>query len=54
LSVKTILHVIGCNQDELETSLLQSADLVIPPDSSGREMLSKIRSIMPVKHDNGL
>jgi hypothetical protein len=46
LPVKTILHVIGRNQDELETSLLVSADLVIPADTSGKEMLAKIHSLL--------
>jgi signal transduction histidine kinase len=47
LSVKTILHVIGCNQDELDTALLESADLIIPADSPGNEMVAKIRDALP-------
>jgi PAS domain S-box-containing protein len=47
LSVKTILQVIGCNPDELDTALLQGADLVLAADAPGNQLAAKIRSLFP-------
>lgn len=43
VAVKTVLHVIGCNQDELGPELLSRADAIIPGDSAGHELLERLR-----------
>jgi signal transduction histidine kinase len=47
LPVKTILQVAGCNQDELETSFLANADLVISPETTAHDIPVRIRSLLP-------
>jgi signal transduction histidine kinase len=46
MPVKTIMQIIGCNQDEFETQFLNHADLIIPPDMSSQEMLARLRGLL--------
>jgi PAS domain S-box-containing protein len=46
LTVKTFLSVIGCNPDELETSLLQNADALLPQDLPPPELVSRIKAVL--------
>jgi PAS domain S-box-containing protein len=46
LPVKTILQVIGRNPDELDSSFLQRADLVWSADTTGQEIVGKIKSLL--------
>src|SRR5262249_36648157 len=46
LTVKTFLSVIGCNPDDLETSLLQNADAMLPQDLPPPELVSRIKTLL--------
>lgn len=46
IPVKTILQVVSCNLDEIETKFLKRADLVIPADIPVQQMLDRIRSVL--------
>lgn len=46
LPLKTFLAVIGCNQDEFETGLLQRVDAILPNDLPAPEIISRIRSVL--------
>jgi two-component system, cell cycle sensor histidine kinase and response regulator CckA len=41
-NLRKILQVVGCNQDELDHQILIRADVVITPDISGPDMISKL------------
>ncbi len=43
--LKAILQVAGCNQDELETQLLERADLIITSEMSSETILRQLRSL---------
>ncbi len=40
--LKTIVQIVGCNQDELETRLLQKADLIISADLPEEVILARL------------
>ena len=44
--LKTILYILGCNEDELDPSLLGNVDLVIPPDLPRDVALTQIRTLV--------
>ena len=44
--LKTILYILGCDEDELDPGLLGNVDLVIPPDLPRDEALAKIRKLV--------
>ena len=44
--VKTFLSAIGCNEDELEASLVKRADAVLPQDLPTAELVSRIQSVL--------
>jgi len=46
LPLKTVLSLISGNQDELEESLVQTVDSVIPFDVAPQEFLSRLRSVL--------
>ena len=46
LPLKIFLAVIGCNQDEFETSLLERVDAILPHDLPAPEIISRIRSAL--------
>jgi two-component system cell cycle sensor histidine kinase/response regulator CckA len=45
LPVKTILQIVGCNQDEFETQFLLNVDLILSSDMSQEAILEKLRSL---------
>ena len=45
-NVKLILKLAGCNQDDLDASLLQGIDLLLQPDLSEGDTLSKLKSFL--------
>jgi PAS domain S-box-containing protein len=45
LPVKTILQIVGCNQDEMDTQFLRQADLIISPDMPEDDILEKMHSL---------
>jgi hypothetical protein len=51
LPVKTVLQVVACNQDELDTSFLGSADLVLPAEIHGNQIPARIRAVLPVPEE---
>lgn len=51
LPVKTILQVVACNQDELQPSLLSTADLVLSSDSESGQIAARIRSLLSAQSD---
>jgi hypothetical protein len=46
LPVKTFLAIVGCNQDEFETSMLQQVDATLPLDMPTAEVIARIRSVL--------
>ncbi|HLP75824.1 MAG TPA: hypothetical protein VK327_02820, partial [Candidatus Paceibacterota bacterium] len=46
LPVKTFLCIVGCNQDEFETSLLERVDVTLPHDMPASEIISRIRIVL--------
>jgi signal transduction histidine kinase len=46
LPVKLFLGLLGCNQDEIDTTLLERVDATFPPDLPAQEILSRIRGIL--------
>ena len=42
--LKVALKLAGCNQDDVETRLLNRADLLLNPDLPEADMLAKINS----------
>ena len=46
LPFKTIVQVIGCDQDELESRFLSQVDLVIPPGLPEQKILRKIGALL--------
>jgi signal transduction histidine kinase len=44
--LKTVLQVVARNPDEIEAQLLSKIDLIIPADTPGQEMLSRMRSLL--------
>ncbi|HEU5125177.1 MAG TPA: ATP-binding protein [Verrucomicrobiae bacterium] len=46
LPLKIFLAVVGCNQDEFETSLLERVDAILPHDLPTPEIISRIRSAL--------
>lgn len=46
LPLKTFVAIVGCNQDELDTSMLQQVDAMLPHDMPQQEMVSRIRSVL--------
>lgn len=46
LPLKIFLAVVGCNQDEFETSLLERVDAILPQDLAAPEIISRIRSAL--------
>ena len=51
LPVKTVLQIVGCNQDELETQFLVNADLVLSTDLTEEDVLHKLAATL---EDNGV
>jgi signal transduction histidine kinase len=45
-NLRKILQVVGCNQDELDHQILIRADVVITPDISGPDMISKLTNAL--------
>lgn len=43
--LKVALQIVGCNQDELDSELLATADLVITADMSSESILRQLRSL---------
>ena len=46
LPLKIFLAVVGCNQDEFETSLLERVDAILPQDLATPEIISRIRTAL--------
>jgi CheY-like chemotaxis protein len=46
LPVKLFLGLQGCNQDEIDTTLLERVDATFSPDLPAQEILSRIRSVL--------
>jgi len=46
LPLKTILQIVGCNQDELETRFLTRSDLVISPDMAEDDIVDKLNTVL--------
>jgi len=46
LPVKTFLAILGCNQDEFDTAMLQQVDAMLPHDLQTHEVISRIRSVL--------
>jgi len=46
IPAKAILQIIGCNPDEIATSLIKRADLILPADTPEGEMLSRIKTLV--------
>jgi DNA-binding response OmpR family regulator len=46
LPVKLFLGLLGCNQDEIETGLLQRVDATFPPDLPAQEVVSRVRAVL--------
>ena len=46
LPVKLFLGLLGCNEDEIETSLLERADATFPPDLPAQEVVSRVRTVL--------
>jgi hypothetical protein len=46
LPVKLFLGLQACNQDEIETGLLQRVDATFPADLPAQEVVSRIRSVL--------
>lgn len=46
LPVRTILHVTGCQQDEMDTQFLALADVVVGQDQNAPEFLNRLRTIL--------
>jgi PAS domain S-box-containing protein len=46
LPLKIFLAVVGCNQDEFETSLLERVDAILPQDLAAPEIISRIRTAL--------
>ena len=46
LPLKTVLSLVSGNQDELEESLLQTVDLVIPFDVTPQEFVNRLRNVL--------
>jgi PAS domain S-box-containing protein len=46
LPVKLFLGLLGCNQDEIETSFLERVDAVFPPDFPAPQVVSRIRTVL--------
>jgi DNA-binding response OmpR family regulator len=44
--IKTIVQIMGCNQDELGTELLSNVDLVVNSDEPRSELPAKIKSVL--------
>jgi Histidine kinase-, DNA gyrase B-, and HSP90-like ATPase len=44
-SLKVILRIVGCNQDELDIEHLRRADLIIPPESSQENILRELERL---------
>lgn len=45
-NVRLVMKLAGCNQDDLDTSLLGGIDLLLPSDVSEGEMLTKLKSFL--------
>lgn len=45
-SLKIILQIAGCNQDELESQLLRGADLILTSDLTDADILRKLKSVL--------
>ena len=43
--LKTILQIVGCNQDEMDTQFLREADLIISPDMPEDDILEKMNAL---------
>ncbi|MBI4323843.1 MAG: PAS domain-containing protein [Chloroflexi bacterium] len=43
--LKTILQTVGCNQDQLDTDLVNKADLLVPPDMSQPSILAELNAV---------
>ena len=52
-SLKVILRIVGCNQDELDIEHLRRADLIIPPESSQEKILRELESLFKIKEERG-
>ena len=46
LPVKLFLGLLGCNQDEIDTSLLERVDGTFPPDLPAPEVVSRIQAVL--------
>jgi PAS domain S-box-containing protein len=46
LTLKLFLTAVGCNQDDLETKLLQRVDSILPQDLPAQEMISRIKTVL--------
>ena len=46
LPVKLFLGLLGCNQDEIETNLLQRVDAIFPHDLPAQEVVSRVKAVL--------
>ncbi len=44
--VKTFLGILGCNQDEFDTGMLEQVDAMLPHDLQPQEIISRIRTVL--------
>ena len=49
LPLKTLLSVIGCNQDELPAGALEAADAVVPFDAPPQDFLARLKTALNSK-----
>lgn len=54
LPLRTIIQVVGCDQDELDSSFLARGNLVISPDWPERKILQKIHALLDDGSDTPL
>jgi hypothetical protein len=46
LPVKSFLGLLGCNEDDIDTSILQRVDATFASDLPSQEVLSRIKTIL--------
>jgi PAS domain S-box-containing protein len=46
LPFKLFLGLLGCNQDEIETSFLEQADAIFPHDLSAQEVATRVKALL--------
>jgi len=46
LPIKMFLALLGCNQDEIETSMLERVDAILPQDTPAQEIVARIKAAL--------